>query len=226
MDAANAPNEEGAAMAVQEQGDKPEQQARTPAVRASDAERQQATAVLKQACVEGRLTLEEFGERVGRALAARTREELAHITGDLPVTLAAPAIVAPAGTAGIGGTAMTRAEAAGRKPVSSTIAIMSAAERGGVWRVNQESLVLAVMGECKLDLRQASISAPVTTIRARVLMGNLQVTVPQGVEVELDAMTVAGARKALMSGPPPPAGAPIIRIEGWVVMGELTVRDH
>ena len=53
------------------------------------------TELLSQAVVEGRLTLEEFSDRVGRAQAARTREELAVLTQDLP----APAPASAPGTA-------------------------------------------------------------------------------------------------------------------------------
>jgi hypothetical protein len=38
-----------------------------PALRASDAEREQGIALLRGAVVEGRLTLEEFSDRVGKA---------------------------------------------------------------------------------------------------------------------------------------------------------------
>lgn len=56
-----------------------------PEIRASDREREQTTALLKQACVEGRLTLDEFGQRVQQVLAARTRGALQEIVRDLPV---------------------------------------------------------------------------------------------------------------------------------------------
>jgi hypothetical protein len=42
-----------------------------PAIRISDAERQHAIGVLRDAVVEGRLTLEEYSDRVGIAVGAR-----------------------------------------------------------------------------------------------------------------------------------------------------------
>jgi hypothetical protein len=177
-----------------------------PEILASDAERRQTSALLKEACVEGRLTLEEFGERVGKALAARTRGELQEITRDLPP--------APVRTA------------AAQRAVSSTVAVMSEAERSGHWRIGEESRALAVMGSCKLDLRGAAISAPVTTITARVIMGSLDVFVPEGVEVDLDVMAIAGSKTLRLSGPPPAPGAPVIRITGVIVAGAVNVRDQ
>jgi hypothetical protein len=54
-------------------------------VRASDADRQRVIEALQRHTAEGRLTLDEFSERVGSVLAARTLNELAAATDDLPV---------------------------------------------------------------------------------------------------------------------------------------------
>lgn len=179
------------------------------ATRASDAERRAVSDRLKQACVEGRLSLDEFGDRVGRALAARTHAELDSLTADLPSTAAGtPSLAADHRTA-----------------VSSTFAFMSSADRTGRWRIGRESRVIAVMGGCKLDLRHVTISAPLTVIRAYVVMGNVNVIVPEGVEVELEALAVMGSRSIKLKGAPPEHGAPVVRIEGIVLMGDLTVRD-
>jgi len=52
--------------------------------RASDAEREQVVARLRDACAEGRLTADELAERVSRAYAARVIAELEELTRDLP----------------------------------------------------------------------------------------------------------------------------------------------
>jgi hypothetical protein len=53
-------------------------------MRASDADREAVADTLRDAHAEGRLTLEEFEERLDRALAAKTIGELATLTQDLP----------------------------------------------------------------------------------------------------------------------------------------------
>jgi hypothetical protein len=58
---------------------------------ASEADREAARTVLKQAFEDQRLTLEEFESRVGRAMAARTQGELAELTRDLPPVPGRPA---------------------------------------------------------------------------------------------------------------------------------------
>jgi Domain of unknown function (DUF1707)/2TM domain len=53
-------------------------------LRASDAEREQVIGDLRAHAGEGRLTVDELDERIGRADGARTRRELAALTADLP----------------------------------------------------------------------------------------------------------------------------------------------
>jgi hypothetical protein len=60
--------------------------------RASDSEREDAVAVLRQAAAEGRLSLDELDERTSAAYGAATRGELARVLDDLPAK-------APAGRA-------------------------------------------------------------------------------------------------------------------------------
>jgi len=52
--------------------------------RVGDADRNRITDLLKEAHVAGYLTLEETDERIGSALAARTRGELDRLVTDLP----------------------------------------------------------------------------------------------------------------------------------------------
>ena len=55
-----------------------------PWIRVSDADREAVVAHLSAAAGEGRLTLNEFGERARRAYASRTAGELAMLVQDLP----------------------------------------------------------------------------------------------------------------------------------------------
>lgn len=184
----------------------------SPPILASDAERERTSEVLRQASVEGRLTLDEFSQRVEQALTARTREELQTVTRDLPATAST-------------GPAQPARGMAARQPVRASVSIMSGVERKGFWRVDEETLAVSVMGSCKLDLRGAAISAPVTTINAYSLMGSVDVIVPFGVEVELEGIAIMGSKEAKLTGPPPAPGAPVVRINAFALMGSVTVRD-
>jgi hypothetical protein len=55
-----------------------------PHLRAGDTDRVAVATVLGRHMAEGRLTVAEYDERVGRAYAARTFGELAELTADLP----------------------------------------------------------------------------------------------------------------------------------------------
>jgi hypothetical protein len=177
------------------------------ALRASDAERQTTSRRLQAACVEGYLTLEDFSERVGRALAAQTRGELAVLTHDLPLQVASAA--------------RTQRE----QPVSRTMVVLSGVERSGVWRIAETSSLLVALGTCKLDLRRATIAARLTRIEVRVVLGSLEVIVPHGVEVELEAASILSSKTQHVTGSPPLGDAPRIVISGYVMGGSLTVRD-
>jgi len=55
-----------------------------PGLRASDTDRQQVIGALERHTAAGRLSLDEFGERVTRVLHATTHGELSAVTADLP----------------------------------------------------------------------------------------------------------------------------------------------
>jgi hypothetical protein len=62
-------------------------------VRVSDADRDFVAAQLREHYAQGRLTLDELNERLGRVFASRTRTDLNAVTSDLPY--AAPNRVLP-----------------------------------------------------------------------------------------------------------------------------------
>ena len=68
----------------------------SPALRASDADRDRVIELLRAAVSDGRLAPAEFDERLDAALAARTIDALAPLTADL---IAAPGSVLPRNTA-------------------------------------------------------------------------------------------------------------------------------
>lgn len=173
-----------------------------PAIRASDQEREAAVGRLQAACVDGRLTLEEYAQRVEGALNARTRNDLDVLVGDLPI---APVI-------------------SGDRASVAT-AILGSVKRTGRWRLGAGLHVRTLLGSCLLDLRDAAISSRMSTIDLDVMLGSVEVVVPVGVEVDVDVSTCMGSRTVSLTGSPAP-GAPIIRLTGMVCCGSVTVRDE
>jgi hypothetical protein len=62
-----------------------------PDLRVGDDDREAAAAALREHYAQGRLTLEEFNQRIEAAFAATTRSQLSALTRDLPPVVAAPA---------------------------------------------------------------------------------------------------------------------------------------
>ncbi len=191
---------------------------------AADVERRRVVGTLQAACVEGRLNLDEYGQRVEAALAARTRAQLETLLVDLPAeTGAGDGLVSTSRSGRWMSSSPGDANRGGR--VSNTLAVLGSAQRSGFWRLAEESRVVAVLGSCKIDLRSARISAAVTTLEVVAVLGSIDVFVPAGVEVELEVHALLGSRDMRMGAAPPAAGAPVIRITGAVLLGSLNVRD-
>jgi uncharacterized protein DUF1707 len=70
------------------------------AMRASDADRDAVLSDLSEHFQAGRLTAEEFDERAGQTLAARTWGELKDLLRDLPATRPGPRVPAAAASSG------------------------------------------------------------------------------------------------------------------------------
>lgn len=72
-------------------------------MRAADTDRERVAAALREEMAVGRLTMEEFDDRLSRAYEAKTWDELRVLTSDLPVDItfdgeAAPKAAAPRGS--------------------------------------------------------------------------------------------------------------------------------
>ncbi|HLU74515.1 MAG TPA: DUF1707 domain-containing protein, partial [Nonomuraea sp.] len=142
-------------------------------VRASDAEREAVVELLREASVEGRLTLAELTDRTEAAYSASTHAELALLTQDLPAGASAAAPV-------------ERREGKKRRWF---VGVMGDAKRRGTWRIDQELGAVAVMGDVVLDLREAEVRTDMVEIMAVSVMGDVKIIVPDGVNVDLDGMS-------------------------------------
>jgi class 3 adenylate cyclase len=184
----------------------------TPEIRASDAEREYVVDVLRAHCSEGRIDLDEFSERINKVYAARTIGELNDICADLPVPTSQ------------GGEAREPSRA--RRAVKWTIGIMSGPNRRGRWRIEGETTAVAFMGAVNLDLRDAEIAGDEITIRAFAMMGGVDIIVPEGVEVHISGIPfMGGCDDKTNPDIPILAGAPVVRIKYFAMMGSVSVKS-
>lgn len=185
-------------------GDEPEPQ-RAP-ILASDAERDRSVLQLRDAVGEGRLTLEEFSDRVGLVQTARTDQELTHLTRDLPA--APPPAAVPAAAA------------------QQHRAICSHLTRSGPWSLPQRSAWRSVFGTIDLDLRQARLASTDTTLEVSNLFGTVTVIVPDGIEVVVQGGGMFASQKVEASAQLPLPGAPRLTIDCRGPGGTLYVRTQ
>src|SRR5580704_1114421 len=93
-------------------------------MRASDADRDRAAELLRDAVGEGRLELDELDERLSAVYGARTYAELEHVTRDLPTL----------GTARAPAAAAASPDRFGGQPGAGVaVAILSGFEKKGAW---------------------------------------------------------------------------------------------
>jgi Domain of unknown function (DUF1707)/Cell wall-active antibiotics response 4TMS YvqF len=144
-----------------------------PSMRVSDADREEAVVALREHLVAGRLTLAEFSARVEAALQASVSGQLALVQQDLPASSAetGPAV---------------------RKPTRLTAALFSHVARRGRLRLRRWTFGASAFGDLDLDLRQAVIDQPHTTVNLLLVCGNVDVYVPEHVNVDVSGVTMFG----------------------------------
>ncbi|MEV0715119.1 DUF1707 domain-containing protein [Asanoa sp. NPDC050611] len=179
-------------------------------VRVSDREREQVVDLLGRAAAEGRLTLDEYADRAADAHAAQTRGELARLTDDLPAVLpsAAP---------------LPRPTAAPDQAPVRMVAVFGNESRKGHWLVPARLQTWSVFGDCHLELQEAQLQSPLTTLEVNVVFGSATIFVPEGVEVRLTGPAVFGSKESKLHGAPRPGG-PVLDVRVKVVFGSVTVR--
>ena len=179
-------------------------------LRVSDAERDAAVQTLGDHAAVGRLTLDELEDRAGKALAAKTRGDLAALTSDLPqqAAQADPSVVPQARV---------------RKPVRWMVAIMGGSHRRGRFRAVGSINAVAVMGGDEIDLREAEIQGGELTLNLFALMGGSTIYVPDSVELEVGGFSLMGGHEEVGSQRAPRPGAPLIRIRVYALMGGATI---
>jgi hypothetical protein len=174
-----------------------------PDLRASDSDRERFVERLREHAVEGRLTLEEFTERMAAAYLARTSGELEELTRDLPSPRASPP--------------------SRRRPTRFLFSIFAEMERGGRIRMPRRAACVTLFGSIDLDLRQATLDPEVITIFAYGMFGAIDIYVPEGVEIDLHGFALFGHKRTRGNDPPPSPGTPLIRVYAFSVFAGIDV---
>ena len=179
------------------------------AVLASDAEREATVSRLSAATKDGRLTLDEYSDRIGAAYTARTRGELEELVADLPKPAPGSAPVSYPSTS----------------PGHKTwhITPIGGMRRVGHWRMEQETISVTLVGGMRLDLREAEFTSPVVTLTKFSLVGGVRIAVPPGIRVEVNSFSLIGGRRIDVDDRVAP-DAPVLRIRAFGLVGGVRIQ--
>lgn len=176
--------------------------------RVSDHDRNAVLDVLRAQCSGGALTLDEFGDRAGLALEARTRDELERLTADLPELPARDP---------------HRTDASTRR----VVAFFGSNRARARWMLGRRLSAVAVMGISWIDLRNARLRGEgEVTIRAFALLGTVKVIVPKGIDVQLTGLSLFGVKTDRADAGRPVPGAPVVKVKGLPFLGSVRVMSE
>jgi Domain of unknown function (DUF1707) len=181
--------------------------ARDQASRAADTDRIQIAQLLAFAAEQGSLQLNEYEDRLSKAYAATTYQELDELRADLPDAPISP----------------RRGGRINPAPSTLLLAMLSGFERRGRWNVPKKLTTFTFWGSGVLDLRYADFTSPEVEIRAVSIMGGQNILLPPEVNVEIDGHGVMGGfdREILGDGTP---GAPMVKIRGFSLWGGVSIK--
>ncbi|GAA3752335.1 hypothetical protein HDA32_004563 [Spinactinospora alkalitolerans] len=195
-------------------------------MRASDTDRDQVAARLRDALAEGRISPDEHSERLDAVYSSKTLGELVPITSDLPDASAGSAPPADPAASFASPRPVYGSDRVVDAPPSGhfSLAIMGGAERSGNWVVPGTYHAFAVMGGIEIDLREARFVRREVTIIANVIMGGMEIVVPDDIEVRVNGVGIMGAYGT--DGKPSSVvepGAPVVHVVGIALMGGIGV---
>ncbi|MEV4246693.1 DUF1707 domain-containing protein [Streptosporangium canum] len=194
----------------------PEDPPSSPALRASDADRDRVIELLHAALADGRLDPVEFDQRLDAALVARTVDALAPLTVDL--------IAVPnsdnALTLQLAGTPA--------EPPAELLTIKErhgSVRRDGRWTLPHRLALRTAWCDVMLDLTSAVRSAPELVIELRVNGGNLELVLAPGMVVDANELSVRHSELAISrdSGDDMPETLRI-RLVGRIRHGRIVTR--
>ncbi|MEV1067353.1 DUF1707 domain-containing protein [Streptomyces sp. NPDC050263] len=192
-------------------------------LRASDADRERVSEVLRDALAEGRLDMAEFEERLEQTYKARTYGELAPITRDLPVAGVTPPPVLSLRKEPVPDGSWDGRVVGGEGSSTWGVAVLSGFQRKGRWTVPRRFDCFAFWGGGEIDLREADFAADEVVINCVAIMGGVQLTVPPGVEVVVRGIGVMGGFDQRESGVVGDPGAPRVIVTGFAFWGGVGV---
>src|ERR1700742_4578513 len=183
------------------------QDPRNATTRAGETDRIQVAQLLTDAAAQGQLQMSDYEDRLTKAYAAQTYEELDRLRSDLLGSSVSP----------------QRGGATKPAPSMLLLAIMSAFERRGRWNVPKKLTTFALWGGGVIDLRYADFTSPEVESHATSIMGAQPILRPPEVNVEITGHGVMGGFDHQVAGAGTP-GAPTVKISGFALWGGVGIK--
>ncbi|MFF0623358.1 DUF1707 domain-containing protein [Streptomyces sp. NPDC004296] len=182
-------------------------------MRASDADRDRIAEILREALAEGRLDAEEHAERIDAVYRAKTMGELEPVVRDLPGAGGRPqpdpaphAYDRPAGLAD-----------------QNLVAIFSAANRKGRWRVPPRINAVAIFGSVEIDLTEAVFPQQRVQINVTSVFGSVEVLVPENITLRSSGSGILGSFE-VETHEAADGDAPEVDVNGFALLGSVEAK--
>jgi hypothetical protein len=160
--------------------------------------------MLSEALADGRLSHDEYSERMSLALVARTLGDLAGLTADLAAPEHQPVQVD------------------GGQPVT---ALFTGTHRRGRWVVPASLTCVSAFGDVVLDLSEAILQERHVVLNVYAVFGRLRLIVPAGVEVVMNGTNVLSRQRgATAKRVPTSSEIPVIEVRGYFAASEVVAR--
>lgn len=177
-------------------------------------ERERAIAHISDLFATDALELTEFEQKLSLVHRASSTAELAQIVGALPQPSTALVPLPKA----------TLVPVSQVEPTDTIFSLLGGAVRQGPWTVPRTLRVVAILGGCELDFRNAHLSPGITEINVFALMGGVHLIVPPTLAVEVLGSGIMGGFDHMARLPPDAdPNRPILRVRGLAVWGGVSV---
>lgn len=177
---------------------------RPPETRLSDVDRERVVERLRGSLGEGRMTLEEFEQRLTGVLSATTFGEVSTYLDDLPggpVAVSVPDFTELRATAG-------------------------SVKRRGYWLAPRRLAARVKSGSMRLDFTEAVVAHRTVEIEVAVNSGSVTLVLPPDASVDTDGVELVASSASVRGVPTHPGTGPRFVVTGTLHAGRLTVRHQ
>lgn len=192
----------------------------------STPQREQAIERLSRSFAEDAITMDEFELRAELVYSALTAADLQALVADLP------AVIEPPDAKRGKGASVSRVVTGDR-----ITTFLGSTERRMPVTVPRQLSVRTMLGNTELDFRGARFEPGITELHVRCLLGNVEITVPEGVRVELLVTSVLANVGATRSPNVEESqsrgdthsgtvfGQSVLRVTGWALLANVEVHS-